>query len=232
MLAAMPVLFAPSPLRAQDAGTAPAADDAAASDAAAAPQPTPSADDNKEPEWPCVSRKVVEISPAQIWDGPSLEGLPNWRDDDSIRKLSEYVVARRISEDEVEAAIKKYADSIPEAERDKKLTVLFSGVLSRINDERKIVISGIERFHKRQMARAKEIEKEGLALPNQGASLPDSPMPANEIDQLTPEEEKYQWEVRVFQERQHNIPIACEIPQLIEERAGFVARAIRALMNS
>lgn len=230
-LTVLPLVFTLSPLRAQATGTAPAADSAAASDAATPGNGAP-AGGNKDTEWPCISRKVLEISPAQVWDGPSLEGLPNWRDDDTIRKLSEYVVARRIPEEDVDKAIKKYAESIPEAERDQKLTLLFSGVLSRINDERKIVISGIERFHKRQMARAKAIEKEGITLPDQGAPLPEAPMPAEDIDHLSPEEEKYKWEVRVFQERQQNIPIACEIPQLIEERAGFVARSIRALMKS
>jgi len=230
-LAVLPLMLTLSPLRAQETGTAPPADSAAASDAATPGNGAP-AGGNKDTEWPCISRKVLEISPAQIWDGPSLEGLPNWREDDTIRKLSEYVVARRIPEEDADKAIKKYAESIPEAERDQKLTLLFSGVLSRINDERKIVISGIERFHKRQMARAKAIEKEGITLPDQGAPLPEAPMPAEDIDHLSPEEEKYKWEVRVFQERQQNIPIACEIPQLIEERAGLLARSIRALMKS
>ncbi len=230
-LAVLPLMLALSPLRAQETGTAPPADSPAAGDAATPGNGAP-AGGSKDPEWPCISRKVLEISPAQVWDGPSLEGLPNWRDDDSVRKLSEYVVARRIPEEDVDKAIKKYAESIPEAERDQKLTLLFSGVLSRINDERKIVISGIERFHKRQMARAKAIEKEGITLPDQSAPLPQDPMPAEDIDHLSPEEEKYKWEVRVFQERQQNIPIACEIPQLIEERAGLVARSIRALMKS
>ena len=187
---------------------------------------------SEAPDWPCKSRKVAEVSPAQIWDGPSLEGTDNWRNDDVVRKLSEYLIARRIPVEQAEEAVKKYADGIPEGERDQKLTELFAGVLSRINDERKIVIGGIERFHKRQLARATEIEKQGLGLPNQGEPPPENPMPAGEIDKLSPEEEKYKWEVRVFQERQQNIPIACEIPQLIEERAGAIARAIRANMKN
>lgn len=184
------------------------------------------------PEWPCVSRKVLEITPAQIWDGPSLEGTEKWRDDDEVRKLSQFLMARRVPVEEAEAAIKKFAEATPEAERDKRLTTLFAGVLSRVNDERKIVMNGIERFHKRQKDRAAEIEKQGIALPDQGAALPDNPVPASEIDHVSEEEAKWRWEVRVFQERQQNIPIACEIPQLIDERAGEIARAIRAQMKS
>lgn len=183
------------------------------------------------PEWPCISRKVLEITPAQIWDGPSLEGTGKWRDDDEVRKLSQYLMSRRVPIEEVEAAIKKFAEATPEAERDKRLTTLFAGVLSRVNDERKIVMNGIERFHKRQKDRAAAIEKQGIALPDQGAALPDNPVPASEIDEVSEEEAKWRWEVRVFQERQQNIPIACEIPQLIDERAGEVARAIRAQMK-
>lgn len=200
-----------------------------AEDKQAAAAAEPSAE---TPEWPCISRKVLEISPAQIWDGPSLEGLDNWRNDDGVRKLSEYVIARRIPTEQVEAAIKKFAEETPEAERDKRLTLLFAGVLSRINDERKIVMSGIERFHKRQKARAAEIEKQGLELPHPDAVPGQEAVPASQMDQVSEEEDKWRWEIRVFQERQQNIPIACEIPQLIEERAGEVARAIRGLMKT
>ncbi|MEQ1652814.1 MAG: hypothetical protein ABL897_10015, partial [Hyphomicrobium sp.] len=156
-----------------------------------------------------------------------------------------YVISRRLKPEEVEAAIKKFAEAQPEATRDAKLTELFAGTLSRTNDERKIVMSGIERFHKRQLARAKEIEAQGITLPPAGEVPAAEPAaegegttgPAGKISDAVAAvkddpEEKMKWEVRVFQERQQNIPIACEIPQLMDERAGLVARAIRALMKS
>ncbi len=205
------------------------------------------AKDEANPDWPCVWRKVVETDAATIWDGPSLDDTKNWRDDDTVRKLSAYVIARRLKPEEVEDAIKKFAESIPEETRDKKLTELFAAALARNNEERKIVISGIERFHKRQLARAKEIEAEGIELPSTdlmtlsesegGANSGDAP--AGKIEDPTSgappkddPEERMKWEIRVFQERQQNIPIACEIPQLMDERIGLVARAIRALMKS
>ena len=178
------------------------------------PPAAPSAPTGETAEWPCISRKVLEISPAQIWDGPSLDAATNWRNDDAVRKLSEYLIARRVPVAEAEAAIKTFAEGTPEAERDARLTMLFAGVLSRINDERKIVMAGIERFHKRQKARASEIEKQGITLPHPDAAPSDAQLPASEMDQVSEEEDKWRWEVRVFQERQQNIPIACEIPQL------------------
>ncbi len=188
--------------------------------------------DPATPDWPCIWRKVVAIDASTIWDGPALEAGSDWLKDDEIRKLSQALISRRLKLEEVEASVKKFAAAQPDDARDKKLTQLFAAVLSRTNDERKLVIGGIERFHKRQLARAKEIEKEGIVLPKEGESMPVDPMPAGEIDKLSSEEEKYKWEIRVFQERQQNIPIACEIPQLMDERAGALARAIRAEMKS
>jgi hypothetical protein len=184
-----------------------------------------------DPDWPCVARKVIEISPGQIWDGPSLEGAAGWQSDDKVRTLSGYLISRRIKLEDMEAAVKKFADGQPAADRDKKLSELFAAVLSRSNDERKTVITGIERFHKRQLARAANIEKAGIALPKDTDPIPAQEIPAGEIDKISPEEDKFKWEVRVFQERQQSIPLACEIPQLIEERAGAIARAIRAQMK-
>jgi hypothetical protein len=192
------------------------------------------ADEPAKAEWPCVYRKVPVLSAATIWDGPEIKDTTSWHGDEKIRTLSQYLISRRIKEEDAEAAIKKYADSIPADQRDAKLTMLFSAILTRTNDDRKVVMSGIERFHKRQLERAAEIEKEGLQIPpeNEIGLTDESAGPAGEISQLSSKEEKYKWEIRTFQEKQANIPIACEIPQLIDQRAGDLARAIRAQMKS
>ena len=36
---------------------------------------------------------------------------------------------------------------------------------------------------------------------------------------LTPEQQEYNWNARIFQDRQQNLTMACEIPTLIEQRA-------------
>jgi hypothetical protein len=210
------------------------------SSALIAPAPA-SAKDASTPDWPCIWRKVVEIDAATLWDGPALDTAKDWQKDDAVRTLSGVIIARKLKPEEAEAAIKKFADGVPAASRDQKLTELFAGALARTNDERKLVMNGIERFHKRQLARAAEIEKQGVSLPKDDEVLtpPEAEpevAPTGKISDLPDANndpaEKFKWEVRVFQERQQNIPIACEIPQLMDERIGLVARAIRALMKS
>lgn len=210
-----------------------------------------------ESEWPCIARKVIHTDAATIWDGPAIdEKDKSWFGDENIRKLSQYVLSRRIKEDEVEAAIKKYAAGIPEAERDKKLMLLFTAALSRSNEERKIVMNGIEKFHKRQVELSKKIEAQGALIPEMDAEMQaavleaaregDIAGPVGKVsDAIAAEKEKaaankplddpaerLRWEMRVFQERQQNIPVACEIPGLLEERIGLVARAIRSEMSN
>jgi hypothetical protein len=195
---------------------------------------TPSyADDPNTSAWPCVYRKVPELSAAAIWDGPPINDTSSWRKDEQVRKLSEYLISRRVKQPDAEAAIKKFADSLPADTRDAKLTELFAAVLTRTNEDRKVVMSGIERFNQRQLERAKQIETEGLTLPpDKQAEAAGEEVAAGEIGKLSDAEDKYKWEVRVFQEKQAAIPIACEIPELIDQRAGDLARAIRAQMKS
>ena len=48
---------------------------------------------------------------------------------------------------------------------------------------------------------------------------------------LAAAEDSYQWDVRVFTERQQSLPLACEVPVLIEQRLFELGREIRSRMN-
>ncbi|MCZ7595167.1 MAG: hypothetical protein M5U16_09780 [Hyphomicrobium sp.] len=132
--------------------------------------------------------------------------------------------------EEAEKAIKEYAASVPEAERDKKLTELFASFLSEINTDRQFVIAKVEEFQKRQKGRAAELEREGQKLAEKGMAATDELLPTE--TNLSPEQQEYNWNARIFQERQQNLTMACEIPVLIEQRAYEIARIIRAQMKS
>ena len=185
------------------------------------------ADILSSPDWPCIQRKVPTISAAQVWDGPPLDGIKEFSPD--IRDLTEVLESRRVSAEDAEKAIKEYAAKVPEAERDKKLTELFASVLSEINTDRAFVMSRVEEFQKRQKGRAAELEREGQKLAEKGIAATDELLPT-EI-KLTPEQQEYNWNARIFQERQQNLTMACEIPTLIEQRAYEIGRLIRAQMK-
>ena len=185
--------------------------------------------DDANPNWPCVQRKVETLTSAQIWDGPPVDDIKNWWEDKEVNKLVNYAVTRRVPMEDVEMAIEKFANSMPEGpERDKRLTLLFAGVLDRTNTVRGQIIRGIETFQTRQVARAAELERESSRLAELHKKAEDDPAKAEEVKKA---QDEYDWNARVFKEREGNIPVACEIPVDIEQRAFAVARAIRFHMS-
>ncbi len=179
--------------------------------------------------WPCVQRKVDKLTSAQIWDGPPVDDIRNWWEDKEVSKLVRFLLSRRIPMEEAEAAIGKFAEALPEgAERDKRLTLLFAGILQETNSSRSGIVSGIERFQKRQLARAKTLENKSSAIAKLHERLADGEKVEDEIAKV---QKDYDWDVRVFKEREDNLPLACEIPVEIEQRAFGLGRAIRFHMS-
>lgn len=185
--------------------------------------------DTANPDWPCVQRKVVKLTSAQIWDGPPVDDVKNWWEDRKVGKLVRIIVSRRIPMEQVEEAVQKFAETMPEgAERDKRLTLLFAGVLDETNKVRSSVVSGIERFQRRQVARSKRLEEQSSEIAQLSRREAKGEDVASQIEAL---QEKYDWNARVFKERQDNIPLACEIPVEIEQRAFAIGRTIRFHMS-
>lgn len=179
------------------------------------------------PDWPCVQRKVVTLTSTQIWDGPPTDDIKDWSNNAELAKLVPGLVSRRVPLDEAKASIKALVEKLPQASRDETMKRLFAGVLSRINDERTSVISGVERFQRRQKSRADELERQSSEI----VKLKELAKDDASRKKLDEAEEKYKWDTRVFQERQQNIPLACEIPTMIEQRAFELGREIRTHMS-
>ena len=184
--------------------------------------------DPANPDWPCVQRKVAMLSSAQMWDGADVDDLTQWRDNEQITKLVAVLASRRVPIEQAAAAIAQFAAAQPPDQRDDALKLLFAGLLTTVNSDRAVVMSGIERFQQRQKARAAEIERQGAALRQLRERAANDDQARAE---LAAAQEQYNWDVRVFTERQQSLPLACEVPVLIEQRLFALGREIRARMN-
>jgi hypothetical protein len=163
-----------------------------------------------------------------MWDGPPVDGLTEWRDNEEVGKLISTLASRRVPMEQAAAAIDAFAAAQPKETRDEALKQLFAGLLSTVNTDRAVVMNGIERFQKRQKARAAEIERQGEAM----RQLRQKAAGDNKVRaELTTAEDRYNWDVRVFTERQEALPLACEVPVLIEQRLFALAREIRQRMR-
>jgi hypothetical protein len=196
----------------------------AGANAAEPSKPAPSAN----PDWPCIQHKVLTLTSAQMWDGPQVDDLETWRDNAEVVKLIPALASRRVPMEQAAAAIEGFAAAQPKETRDEALKLLFAGLLKTVNADRAIVMSGIERFQKRQKARAEEIQRQGEAIRQrrQEASADAKARP-----EVAAAEDRYNWDVRIFTERQQSLPLACEVPVLIEQRLFELAREIRARMR-
>jgi hypothetical protein len=184
--------------------------------------------ESSTPDWPCVQRKVNLLTSAQFWDGPQVDDLTSWHDNDALLQLVAVLMSRRVTLEEAATAIGNFANKVPQETRDRSLQELFAGLLASANSERAVVISGIERFQQRQRARAHEIERQGAELHRLKERAAQDEGVRGELKEA---EDKYNWDVRVFSERQQSLPLACEVPVLIEQRLFALGREVRSHMR-
>ncbi len=180
----------------------------------------------EDPTWPCIQRKVPEISSGQVWNGPPLEELGVvWKEDPQIKILARDAAERRTELDAAKQLVADYAKSLG-GEKNLKLTQLFAGILEIINKDRASIISGITRYQRRQAALAALIEQQAQEL----ASLADASDEASQ-DRYFDLEDKQLWDTRVYDEREKSLIYICEQPVILEQRAFLLGREIMSHLD-
>jgi hypothetical protein len=174
-----------------------------------------------DPDWPCIQRKVPELSVAAVWSGPPADAaLEAWRSDE-IAETAREVASRRLTIEEATAAIAEYAGGIEDAAKTEKLTLLFAGIFQVLNSERSEVMEGIERYARKQKQIAEQIRQDQERLSQLQQADPNSAAAAALNEQLLVE-------VRIFNDRRSSLTYVCEVPVLIEQRVFALARAIQS----
>jgi hypothetical protein len=176
---------------------------------------------NNDPDWPCIQRKVPELSLGQIWNGPDLpEEAKDWSNDEDISDRVKELAARRLPLPEAQKEIKEFAATLPPEKLEPQLTMLVQGLFDHMNAERSHVISGIARYAHKQLEMATALRKESSdvdALRNK----PDADQ--NEVTKRT---DQLTWQTRVFEERVQSLTYVCEVPTLIEQRLYQLAKTV------
>lgn len=190
---------------------------------AAAPSPARAANDPANPDWPCIQIKVPEISAGMVWAGPEVrENDETWKESPRLAELAAELSVRRLPIEEAEKDIDNFAATLG-PDKDKQLTLLFSGVLQTINAERSEIMAGIERYARRQGALAEKIRDATTELNTLRKKLNRSEADNTSLKAL---EEQLLWDTRVFDERQQSLTYICESPVLLEQRLFALSRYI------
>ncbi len=182
--------------------------------------------DPRYPDWPCRQLKVPEISIASVWTGPAIE--PADREKSADPKQAELVArlaARRTSMEDARKLIADFMVGTRE-EKEQKAKKLFAALYSTLNAQRDEVMSGIERFSRKQKAMAEEIREKARKIREmQDASNADPAQSSELASQLS-------WQTRIFEDRRQSTSYVCDVPVLLEKRLFDLAGAIQGDLNA
>jgi hypothetical protein len=183
----------------------------------------------QDPDWPCVQRKVATLSPGQFWTGPDIAAAGDWGSDSDAAVLAQKIASRRTELSEVGPLLDAYVAKLgtDKDAKDKALSRVYAGVFEVLNGERDKVMSGIGRYAQGQRRMAERIRDEADKI----SQVKDAPS-ASDATELPKDqnelETKFAWDRRIFQERSQSLTYVCEVPQLLEQRLGEIARMIQA----
>lgn len=177
------------------------------------------AESGTDPDWPCVQRKQPHLSLGQMWSGPAPDdAAQTLADSPQIAALADRLEQRRLPIEQAQTEIAEFSKTAD----DQQLTALMLAIFDRIDPDRSALISGIARYGHKQVDLAQRIqERRDRMEALQKAEKPD-------FDAIDAEEEKLDWDTRIFQDRQQSLTYVCETPVILEQRVFALARAISA----
>ena len=175
-----------------------------------------------DPDWPCQQIKTPTFSLASVWAGPPLDlESQSWRNESDVADLEAKMAQRRVPIADVEAAIADFkAKAGPDA--DAKLLRAFAAAFEDLSQQRSQVIGGLDRFGRKQNALADRIRAENEAVQKTSDQKSDSQAAPGVSGQ-----DKLLWDLRVYNDRHQTASYVCEVPTLIEQRIGEIARAVQ-----
>ena len=141
-----------------------------------------------------------------------------------MKDLVARLAARRLPLDEAQKAATDFLVASGAAKQ-AKAKLLFAGLFTTLDRLRSEVITGIERYTRRQREFAEKVRAETLKLREM------NDVPNAEQKQVEDLAERVEWDTRIFEERRRTINYVCEVPVLIEQRLFELGRAIRTHMK-
>lgn len=182
---------------------------------------TAMAEDFSDPTWPCVQRKVENLSPGLMWPHPLPETADPLTSDE--RDLVETLVLRRVSLDDVQVLADEYAAATAgvTAETAGKI---FLATFDKINRNRSRLIDGIGRYSLAQIDVAARVDSARLEM--------DSEMQKEDpdFDRIDALEEQLDWDQRIYRDRTQSLLYVCETPVLLEKRLFGIAQSLSSMI--
>lgn len=173
--------------------------------------------DSADPDWPCIQRKVEDLSPALMWPLPVTKAslTPDAKD------LAGALALRRVSLEEAQGLVTTYVADHPDTDAE-TLGNVFLSVFDRLSRDRKRIMGGIANYAHSQVGLAERIDAARVEVDDLSAAEPP------DFDRIDALEEQIAWDERIFNDREHSLTYVCETPVLLEKRLYAVAQMLQA----
>lgn len=181
------------------------------------------AGDPSDPEWPCIQRKVPQLSLGQVWAGPvpdpATEALARTPE---VAALAALLELRKLTEEEQRALVEAFVRD--DGDRAQRLTALYLATFERINRHRAALVEGIGRFARKQKELSAQIDHRRHEIARLSAADP------VDYDAIDAEEERLDWDMRIFTDRKQSLTYVCETPVILEQHAFALGRLVASYL--
>ncbi|WP_018237748.1 hypothetical protein [Ensifer sp. BR816] len=174
-----------------------------------------SAADFSDPDWPCIQRKVENLSASLMWPA-TVTRVPL---KPAANDLVEVLSLRRVSLEEAESQVQAFFEKTGPVDG-QLIGNIFLGVFEKIAHSRQRLIAGIARYSRSQIALASRIDGSRSEM----AKLEHEKSP--DFDRIDKLEEQIDWDERIYRERAQALTYVCETPVLLEKRAYAIAQIL------
>ncbi|MEO3416466.1 hypothetical protein AAFO92_17585 [Roseovarius sp. CAU 1744] len=180
--------------------------------------------DFSDPTWPCIQRKVENLSVGLMWPYP-VEPVDLPSDiQQSVDTLVSRLVLRRIPVEELAPDVAAFAET--HGHQVTLLSHVFSKAFNTLAGTRRKLMTGIGDYSLKQIALAEKIDDTRARMDELMAA--DSP----DFDQVDALEEQLDWDERIYTDRARSLTYVCESPVLIEKRLYAIAQLLQAAMTA
>ena len=181
--------------------------------------------DFSDPTWPCIQRKVENLSLGLMWPAPIDPSVIE--DDDVLRKdvhdLADALALRRVELEDLRPRVEAFG--VKYNGQQEKLGLVFERVFSGLSKRRGQIISGIGDFSLSQIALAEQIDVIRADMDTQLA------LAEPDFDKIDALEEQLDWDQLIHSDRQRSITYLCETPLIIERRLFAIAQLLQQMVQ-
>ncbi|HXY99956.1 MAG TPA: hypothetical protein VEI03_08130 [Stellaceae bacterium] len=177
-----------------------------------------------DPDWPCQQVLVPVLSADMLWRGPPIEKAGDWQADPEVAALVRRIAPRDVTVEAGEAAIGAFAATLG-ADKARRLTLVFAGLLDETNRDRSEVIERLKDLARRQRNLAALIDR----LTTELDAAPAEPGGEASASQ-TELQQRWSFTSRSYAEMQRTMRYACEVPRTLDARLGAYAHVLEAAL--